>query len=139
VNGAKTKEIFDFFSTSTNETVVVLADDNAPQEIHQDLNSSDLLALLFKLQADVVDIKKKQASDSVILESVKSDVTQISTLFRTMYGTVNSILSRVGSLTETINETQQLKSDMTKMDSSIRTLNQRLVNSNANCANKDPI
>jgi len=36
-----------------------------------------------------------------------------------MYGTVNSILSRVGSLTETINETQQLKSNMTKMDSSI--------------------
>ena len=56
-----------------------------------------------------------------------------------MYGAVNSILSRMGSLTETINEAQQLKSNMTKMDSSIRTLNQRLVNSNATCANKDPI
>jgi len=88
--------------------VIVLPDDDAPHEIHQDLNSPDLLALLFKLQTDVVDIKKKQASDSVILESVKSDVTQISTLFQTMYGTVNSILSRVGSLTETINKHNSL-------------------------------
>ena len=88
--------------------MIVLPDDDAPHEIHQDLNSPDLLALLFKLQTDVVDIKKKQASDSVILESVKSDVTQISTLFQTMYGTVNSILSRVGSLTETINKHNSL-------------------------------
>ena len=68
---------------------------------------------LSKLQSDVVDIKK-QAMDSVILESVRSDVKTTLVLFRTIHGTITSVLSRAGSLTlltETITQSTQLRAD----------------------------
>jgi len=75
--------------------------------------SPDLFDIISKLQSDVVDIKK-QAMDSVILESVRSDVKTTLVLFRTMKGTINSVLSRAGSLTlftETITQSTQLRAD----------------------------
>jgi len=52
----------------------------------------------------MMEVKKKQAIDSIVLESVRSGVNSVLVLIRTIQGTLNSLLSRVESLSQTITQ-----------------------------------
>jgi len=95
-HGVQIRDVLGVFTTATtteNELIIIKDDD----EKH--IISVELFGLLTKMQSDIVELKKRQARDSVVLDSVRSDVNTVLVLFRTMHGTLNSVLSRVGSLT----------------------------------------
>ena len=118
------REISDVFTstTSTDHETILIKDDEQMQII-----SPDLFGIISKLQSNIVDIKKKQAMDSVILESVRTDVNTTLVLFMTIHGTLNSVLSRAGSLTETITQSTQLRTDCERVETSLTTIQNRFV------------
>jgi len=128
-HGVQNREISDVFTStiSTDHETILIKDDEQMQLI-----SPDLFGIISKLQSDIVDIKKKQAMDSVILESVRTDVNTTLVLFRTIHGTLNSVLSRVGSLTETITQSTQLRADCERVETSLTTIQNRLVTCDEN-------
>jgi len=128
-HGVQNREISDVFTStiSTDNETILIKDDEQMQII-----SPDLFGIISKLQSDIVDIKKKQAMDSIILESVRTDVNSTLVLFRTIYGTLNSVLSRVGSLTETITHSTQLRDDCERVHTSLSSIQKRLTTGDDN-------
>jgi len=73
-NGVQNRDVLDLFTTATtaeNEPIVIKDDD----EKH--IISPELFGLLTKMQSDIVELKKRQAMDSVLLDSVRSDVNTV--------------------------------------------------------------
>ena len=64
--------------------------------------------------------------DSVVLESVRTDVNSTLVLFRTIHGTLNSVLSRVGSLSDTLRQNTTLLDDCAQVEQSLSSLQHRL-------------
>ena len=91
-----------------------------------------------KMQSDITEISRKQASDSFTRHQIQQDVTKMAVLFRTFQGTLNSILAR-SPVHNTTTQVTKLQSDVSKLSSSIATINQRIVDnqiSNTNNANE---
>lgn len=105
---------------------------------HGDFVKPDMYALMFKMQSDITEVSRKQASDSFTLQQIQQDVTKMAVLFRTFQGTLNSILAR-SQVHNTTPQVTKLQSDVSKLSSSIATINQRIVDnqiSNTNNANE---
>jgi len=64
--------------------------------------------------------------DSITLDSVRNDVNTTLVLFRTIHGTLNSVLSRVGSLTETVEQANKLHEDCAHVESALTVIQRRL-------------
>jgi len=70
-------------------------------------------------------MRKRQAMDSVVLESVRTDVNSTLVLFRTIHGTLNSVFSRVGSLSDTLRQNTTLLDDCAQVEQSLSSLQHR--------------
>jgi len=64
--------------------------------------------------------------DSVVLESVRTDVNSTLVLFRTIHGTLNSVLSLVGSLADALRQNTTLLDDCAQVEQSLSSLQDRL-------------
>jgi len=106
-HGVKHRDVLDVFTNATtkeNEPTIIKDDDEKHNSI-----SSELFELLTKMQSEIVELRKRQVMDSVVLDSVRSDVNTVLVLFRTMHGTLNIVLSRVWSLTTLFTEANQVQ------------------------------
>lgn len=126
-HGVQNRDIHGVFANSTaiNDTTTVIDDEN-PYSL------PDVFGILSNIQTDITDIKKRQATDSVVLESVRTDVNQVAILFRTIHGSVNSVLSRVGTIANSLEQMTKLKEDCTKMETALVTLNKRFLDDRTN-------
>ena len=70
-HGVRNREILDVFTTpsTTGNDTIVIDDEERTQFI-----SPELFGIITQLQSDLVDIKKRQAMDSITLDSVRNDV-----------------------------------------------------------------
>jgi len=103
-----------------NDTILI-RDDDEKQFI-----PLELFGIITQLQCDMMEVKKKQAIDSIVLESVRSDVNSVLVLFRTIHGTLNSLLSRVGLLSQTITQGIRLQHDCDRMETTLTEIHTRL-------------
>jgi len=127
VHDKKILEIFTNANTHENETIVIKDDEE------KEFIPPDMYGILVKLQSDVVDIKKRQAMGSLVLESVRTNINSTLVLVRTIHGTLNSVLSRVGSLSDTLRQNTMLLDDCAQVEQSLSSLQHRL-NGNAHNA-----
>lgn len=137
VNGSVSRDINEVFSNpqQPNDTMGAIEFD---ENEHGDFVKPDMYALMFKMQSDITEVSRKQASDSFTLQQIQQDVTKMAVLFRTFQGTLNSILAR-SQVHNTTPQVTKLQSDVSKLSSSIATINQRIVDnqiSNTNNANE---
>jgi len=132
-HGIQNREIQDVFTSSCNDTIVI-KDDEENTHI-----PPDLYGIMNKIQSDIVDIKKRQAMDSIVLESVRTDVNSILVLFRTIHGTLNSVLSRVGSLTDSVAQCTSLQQDCARMETTLSAMRDRLQCSTDQDVSRSPI
>jgi len=132
-HGIQNREIQDVFTSSCNDTIVIKDDEE------NTLIPPDLYGIMNKIQSDIVDIKKRQAMDSIVLESVRTDINSTLVLFRTIHGTLNSVLSRVGSLTDSVTQCTSLQQDCARMETTLSAMRDRLRSSTDQDVNRSPV
>jgi len=117
VHNKEILEIFTNANTHENETIVIKDDEK--------FIPPDLYGILVKLKSEVVDIKKDKPWVAV-LESVRTDINSTLVLFRTIHGTLNSVLSRNGSLSDTLRQNTTLLDHRAQVEQSLSSLQHRL-------------
>lgn len=96
LHGSTQNDIVEVFSQKSNaqfhEPSFLHCDDQIEDDIFV---KPDVYVIQSKMQSDITELSRKQASDSFTLHQIRQDVTHMRVLFRTIQGTLNSVLARM--------------------------------------------
>jgi len=117
--GEHTSAIQEVFSQAYSAEPIIIQD-------NETLDSPDTFAILSRLQADMSELKQKSDTFNRTLQKVCEDVSTLSANYRVFQGTLNSVLARLPTQTAP-SSVAKLQNDVTRLSSSLATVNQRLL------------
>ena len=126
IQGERSKEILEVFSSSP-QNPISRADDDVEIDSEQFVKP-DTYGILNKVLSTVNEIARQQASDSFAIQQIQSEISSITIQFNRFQGSLNrimAILPREGLSKNS--DIEKLQNDVTKVETAITTMNQRLV------------